>query len=963
MIALVHLALVLALDPGKGLGQCAVRGWHASDGLAGDWVRAITQTADGHLWIGTQGGLSRYDGASFRRFDMQTVPEMRIHEVRDLVARKDGSLWIGLSYQEPLVLANGAFRARNDVLPLPGNKRARALSQDRGGVISAVTDAGVFQIDGERATELPRPPARLDYTTAVLRDSRGTTWVGSSVGLYALEKDSKTFVPIGNVKAEIGALHEDRAGRLWVGAGDQLAMYATGSQDSFAPGIGKVAAVMEDREGSLWVGGSAGLARLREGRFQVFHTRDGLSDDDITTLFEDREGSLWVGTRQGGLLQFTDRTLSTAAPHPALAAADINCFAEDGQGALWIGTRSDGAYRWKGGAFDHYGPKEGLASASVHAILPLADGVVWLGGSSAGLFIWRDGTVERSPTPVRKPVQVLLPAKEGGVWIGTTAGLARLAGTEFRLFTEADGIPPADVRALAEDDEGALWVSTVSALYRGEGGRFTRQAPSQHVRSFLRDGDGQLWFTTDRDGLYRWRKRVLTKFEMRLDSEQNEAPYSDALGQILDDGRGHLWLTGRPGILRLPKAGLDAFAEGRQPRFEVASFETTDEGHGVVAKSRQGGALRTADGVLLFATARGLVTIEPERVRTNSLPPPVVIDRIVVDGQVVGPERTDGFPPGSGMLEFHYAGLSLLQPRKNRHRYRLEGFDDRWVEAGNRRAAFYAKVPPGDYRFRVQASNNDGVWNETGASFALVLAPHYYQTRWFMLLGLGALGAAAFGVHRARLGALNRQYMAVFDERARLARELHDTLLQGMTAVWAQLGAIGARLPPGAETAKVELRQAQDLVSQSLQETRDAVADLRERARSEGDLGRALSLLAQRLSSENAASCVVEVAGEVRRLPEEVQSELFGIGREALTNALKHASAKKVTVRLEYQVDSVKLTVGDDGRGFDAQAVAGAGEGHFGMLGLRERAARIDAALTVDSRPGGGTVVSAVWTR
>jgi signal transduction histidine kinase len=344
-------------------------------------------------------------------------------------------------------------------------------------------------------------------------------------------------------------------------------------------------------------------------------------------------------------------------------------------------------------------------------------------------------------------------------------------------------------------------------------------------------------------------------------------------------------------------------------------------------------------------------------VRANPLPPPVLIEKAIVDGRPA-PGDGRGFPPGPGTLEFHFAGLTLIEPQKAQHRYRLEGFDRQWIEAGPRRVAYYTNIPPGHYRFRVQAANADGVWNQAGASLDLRLLPHFYRTTWFYLVCGLALLVMGLSMVRMRLHRLRGQFLAVFGERTRVARELHDSLLQGMAAAALELENVREALPAGADVAAARLAAVEDALSASLDETRRLVWDLRDHAATSNDLGLALSRLGARLTAGKPVTCTVEVQGEGEAplLPPDAQGSLFRIAQEGLTNALKHAGAQHLDLQLDYRDEGfITLTISDDGQGFTPEEASGVSAGHFGLTGMRERARRLGGDLEVHSAPGAGT--------
>jgi signal transduction histidine kinase len=430
--------------------------------------------------------------------------------------------------------------------------------------------------------------------------------------------------------------------------------------------------------------------------------------------------------------------------------------------------------------------------------------------------------------------------------------------------------------------------------------------------------------------------------------------------QVLSDDIGFVWAASSRGLLRLPRSGLMDVAEGRARRVEGATLEVSDERRDVaVIGTRQPSCWRTGDGRLWFSGAQGVLTVDPRRVPHNPRPPAVVIDEALVDGRPAHPAGETVFAPGPRRLQFRFAAVTLIEPHKVRHRYRLEGFDDRWIEAGTSRAASYTNIPPGRYRFLVQASNADGVWNRGGAAVAFRLRPAFHRTPWFYALAALALAAGVWLWHRARLVRLRREYLAVFAERTRVARELHDSLLQGMSGAAMQLHALRVQAGAVAPTLTGRLDAIQAGISSSLEETRRYLWELREQDGAAGDLAQALERLARRISQEGTGpvACEVRVEGAPLSLSHEVQGELFRITQEALTNAVKHGAARRVAVELAYDERRVRLTVSDDGPGFDSERALAAPEGRLGLVGMRERASRIGASLEIASAPGAGTTV------
>jgi signal transduction histidine kinase/streptogramin lyase len=951
-----------ALDPAKSLSQCTVDVWQVRDGLPGAMVRSIAQTPDGYLWINTFGGVARYDGARLTRLEGPRAAELSLHDVQEMRLTEGGTLFLAPAYSDPLCMRNEALGPCLGVPTglLPAD-RVLAASV-RGGEIWMASKQRLTRFeDGKRTAQLTLAELGWPRIQVLHQDRQGRLWVGTPGGLFA--RSGERFDAVPAVTGSVLAISETPGGRLWVATSSSVAsidgerFLRLGREDGLP--AARPTKVLEDRDGNVWIGTEAGLVRYRDRRFVTFGTQDGLPDAHVTAVFEDREGSLWVGTHAGGLAQFTDRTLVTQAGPPLARGQDVDTLCEDEQGALWVGTRESGALRWQDGRSEAFTTREGLPSNTVRSVLPGAPGEVWI-GTNRGLARWREGRIER-PVPWDSNVSSLYRDRAGTLWIGADSG-AVARWREDRL--EEVGAPEAgrwgQVRGIQEDDQGRLLVLAVGGLARHEGGRLVRLTPSRGPatvwgRSLSRDSEGTLWIGTIGNGLTRIEKGAFRTFS----SAQGIVP--DQLYQVVVDDEGFVWAGTMRGIIRVSKASLVEVEHGRRQRADLVSFERSDQRRNVAAvRVHQPGAWKARDGRLLFATEQGVVTIDPRRLRSNPVAPSVLVQEATVDGHRLRRAERNQLPPGPGNLEFQYAAITLLEPEKAVHRYLLEGFDERWVDAGTRRVAYYTNIPAGHYRFRVQASNADGLWNEAGDAIEFHLAPHFYRTGWFY--GLGGVGVLSLGrwFHRSRVRRVRAETLAAAAERTRVARELHDTLLQEMSGVAMMLNAVRTTLPAAAAGVAEKLGTIESTVTASLAETRRVVWDLRERPEKEeagADLGAALTRLAARATSGQAVECKVSVEGAAAPLPVETGEELLRMAQEGLANALRHAGAGYINLRLCYEKGVVRLLVTDDGRGFDPDSVVAARAGHFGLVGLRERAARLGATLTLDSQPGRGTTV------
>jgi signal transduction histidine kinase/ligand-binding sensor domain-containing protein len=957
-----------ALDGSKRLSGCTVDTWRSRDGLPGAWLRAIGQSPDGYLWLGTQGGVARYGGGRF----VQPQPKHAYEDaVTDLVAARDGTIWILPSRGPPLCVRGSSFTscfARGE--PFPEGLRMADAQEDGEGTIWLAGSDGIHSV---RAGHLQRVHPASAWgsasVTTVHRDRGGRLWVGTSAGLFSSTDGPLVAYPLpGHEAAAVSAIFEGPSGALWVVA-ERALVRLDGAGPVLVEGSGELRRPtqgIQDRDGNVWIGTRGGLARFQPGRgFVVFTRADGLPDDDVTSVFEDREGSLWVGTRGGGLAQFTDRTLDGQSGPPSLRDQWISTVAVDGEGALWTGTAL-GLTRWKDGHERTFTTRDGLPTDEVLSVQPGGQGVVWV-GTAAGLARWKDGRIDR-PVPVTSPVASLFLDQAGVLWLAVADGLARLEGEHLRNIQLEDTLKNAggvEIRAIQRDDRGTVWVSAAGRLLRVDGDRLVKPHPGDprvgKVRSLFTDRDGALWLGTH-DGLVRVRQGQVRSFGEAEGLERAD------FYQLLADDRGDLWVGAGHGILRISRASIDALDRGQRQRLEVLSFDVSDQGREVGAtRTRQPCAWKGPDGRLWFATRRGVVSVDPAHVRLNTSRPPVLIEEALVDGRPAERGVANRFPPGSGAMEFHFSAITFLEPNKAQHRYLLEGFDRQWISAGTRRVAYYTNVRPGHYRFRVQGSNADGVWNEAGDVLELTLAPHFHQTwLFYAAVALVVLGLV-LAFHRMRLGQLKARYAATYAERNRMARELHDSLLQGMSAALMRLRGLrklfkGAITRPDDPAVASEITEIEEVVAGNIEETRRLLWDLRGEAQGPTDLGGALESLVRKLGNARGAAMRTTVEGTASLLPRHVCRELLLITQEAITNALTHGAAKAIEVRLCYEDQQVRLLIRDDGRGFDPALALGPDAGHFGLKGMRERAASL-GALVVDSRPGQGTRVEVTVSR
>ncbi len=776
---LLGAATAWALDPHKAITQLAHSSWR--DELPQNTIHTALQTRDGYLWFGTYEGLVRFDGVRFVVFDAARSKDLRGTSVVHLAEDAQGRLWIatngGLT-----VLENARFQTYTTAHGLPSDV-VTAVLPHRDGSLLVGTDRGLCRFLGGRCSPVPAAGPQPAGVKVLVADGEDLIWVGTDRGLFRWSgaRFTQLTTADGLPSNLCRAVLRSRDGTLWVATsaglwrqkdGDtRVLTVADGLPDSF------VAALWEDRDGSLWIGTEGGgLTRLAGGRFSTYSEREGLIHNYVRCVYEDREGNLWVGTN-GGLNQLRDSKVATYTTREGLAADFARVVLEDSQGNVWVGTDGGGLCRFHAGEFTCLGTADGLPSASVRALGEGRDGVLWVGtrgglgrlsGSTFTNLSTRDGLSSNL-------VRAVLEDRKGVVWVGTEGGgLNRIQDGRIETFSVADGLPSNDVRAIHEGREGELWIGTYGGLVRWEAGvqavlRTTGGLPNDIVFAVTEDRRGNLWVGTD-GGLALVEPSHITAFTI------DDGLHDNKVFQILEDEAGFLWMSSNRGISRVRVDQLYARAAGQVGRLDVQGFDRSD---GLRVNqcngSSQPAGWRTRSGELWFPTAEGVAVVSPRLMRFNQIPPPVLIEEVVVNRSPLEAGSVDEPAPGTQELELHYTALSFVAPEKVRFRYRLEGFDPRWVEAGGRRSAYFTSIPPGQYRFQVLACNNDGVWNETGASWAFAIrAPLWHRWWAYLLYVLLAVGTVSLGV-RLRIRALKHRTRVLEAKVAERTVEVEQT--------------------------------------------------------------------------------------------------------------------------------------------------------------------------------------------
>ena len=753
-------ATLFALDPEVPLTSLGREVWQDEDGLPQSSVNTVIQTRDGYIWAGTYEGLVRFDGVRFTVFNSDNTPAMESNRVWALAEGRDGTLWIATS-AGVVANRNGKF-TRLQSIPGLTNNSIKALLVDRAGRlwIGGYTLGAALIDQGVPHYYRNKNPILGTQIRSLYQDHAGRIWVAAQTGLVSIEGDRLTAYTAkeGLSDNTVLSVCEDRHGEIWAGTRKGLDRLVNGKFQPFHhPHLpeGAIWALFRDREGSLWAGAlGGGLARLRNTSLENLGVEHGLSSPMVKCLFEDREGSLWIGTNSGGLNRLKDVSFRTYTTENGLGRNSVLGVYADPASGLWVGTNCGGVSHFENGRFRTYTKKDGLSDECVWSIHAGGKDELWLGTFGGDLNRFRNGKFKAFTKADGLPggtIFALDRDSKGDLWLGTSAGLYRMHSGQFEGFGKKDGLSDDDVRAVYWGQDHRLWIGATHGLTVLENGKFRviPELKEDFITTFFQERDGTTWIGTYGSGLKRWKNGKITVYGPKQGLAEK------IIMQILEDDAGSLWLSTTRGILQTSMRELNAVAENRATSVFFVRYGRTD---GMKSRECNGNfqpaGAKTTDGRLWFPTTQGVVSTDPSHINRNPLPPPVAIEQLLADGRSVPLDKGVALEPGIRNLELRYTALSLLVPSKVEFRYKMEGFDKDWMSPGQDRSAHYTNLPPGDYRFRVIASNNDGIWNESGAGLSIEVQPHFYQTIWFFTLSACALVLMGIGFYHLRVRTL-----------------------------------------------------------------------------------------------------------------------------------------------------------------------------------------------------------------
>jgi ligand-binding sensor domain-containing protein/anti-sigma regulatory factor (Ser/Thr protein kinase) len=952
--AIVYCVPARALDPNRRLTQYIHRSWKSEQGLPELQIDSLAQTHDGYLWLGTYSGLVRFDGV---RFMTITGPNRILDKtwIRTIVEDSQERLWLGTNDSGLIVLQEGVATPFS---------RAQGMPSDLVYCVLPTRQGDVWVCTGEGMARVSKGKVQT------YEDGRGMAYAGCQTAdgmVWAGSEDSRVKIWDGHAfhTRELNSVPPSTPvrsmlcagdGVVWVGTIAGLIRIRNREERLFTTHDGlssnQVLSLGQSRDGSLLIGTGNGLDRMRANEIETFLPEDGLSQKMVFAIHEDREGSLWAGTMHG-LDQFLDGRSVPYRVREGMPSNNVGPVIEDETGKIWVGTRGQGVVRLDGNRFSrfHQSPPE---ADDILALLEDSGGV-W-SGSNAGLVFRRNGIVERTYT-VREGlpsdvVRCIFRDRAGVLWVGTRAGPARLEHGRFVQPRPMQAALATPIMAMGEDRSGRLYIGTDSrGLFYFEQGKvqelWLNDGAPPRASAFYLDPDGLLWIATIGRGLKMIQDGKIASFSMK------DGLFDTAIAGIAADAQDHLFLGCRKGIFVVSRSELLRFAAGSVRKLSATPIDpsrTIECNSGV-----QPAVTRAHDGRLWFSTSDGVIVFDLNY-PAQKVPPPVVIESVAVNGESKPPAGIGTIAPGVKNLEFHYTGLSLLEPGRIMFRYILEGFDKEWIDAGTRREAFYTNLPPGPFRFRVTACNADGVCNQSGDAMQFTVAPYYYQKLWFLPLCAGLLALIAGLAHRLRVRRVREQLGLVMTERSRIARELHDTLIQGFSGITLQLQALAARLrsPEDREALHGIIEDA----GIYLRETRQTVTSLRSEHPADRGLAGDITRFARQITADTSIRLKLRLSENLHDISAETQYNLLRIAQEAISNSVKHSEARNLEVTLDRSGGQITLSIKDDGCGLDSRVAEVVRPGHYGLIGMQERAAEIGGNLEVAGAPGKGTAIT-----
>jgi ligand-binding sensor domain-containing protein/signal transduction histidine kinase len=956
----------LAAEPPR---RYDIRAWQTDEGLPQNSVTAVVQTPDGYLWVGTRGGLARFDGVRFTLLEDEAVAHLKESPISAMCVTKDGSLWVASEGGGLTRLQSGRSVRYRKSEGLADNQ-IQCLLEGRDGSLWIGSETGLTRFrDGRFTTFSKYDQLHNNSIKALSEDANGILRIATVTGLVSVDGNgvvSTNNFGLGTVGGILKAVCADRQGRLWVGAVNGVICLTDGQRGHYASNQTFLpekitTAIMEDRSGQLWIGTYGGLSRRQDGVPAPWWPNKSGVGDVINAIYEDREQNLWVGGRDG-LYRLSPTRFVTLTTQEGLSYNNVTSVCEDRNGVMWFGTWGGGVNRWENEKFTAITETNGLSHDTVLSLWPSRDGRLLVGLDFAGgldrLTPALQNDFPRTNKLIPAPIRVVYEDRAGITWVGTTRGLNAIRPDRLDVYTLTNGLAGTNVTSLCESVSGRLWVGTEAGLSCSTDAAYTNffrspALPAVYVNALFEDAERNLWVGTRGAGISRINGNKVTHYTTR------EGLFTDEIFEILEDDLGYLWMTSRRGIFRVSRTQFNDLDAGRITHLNCTAFGRED---GLATVQCNGIAKpagwKNPDGRLWFATIRGVVTVEP-RIRLNELPPLLAVEEVVVDQE---PLRKVGaksdadsvlvIPPGGGRMEIHYTALSLQSPEKNRFKYRLADFDLEWIEAGHQRVAYYNNVPPGRYQFEVMACNNDGVWSKQTALLALRIEPHFWQTWWFRTVLVALPIVVVILIYRARVERLRE----LENLRIRIAADLHDDVGSRLTKV-AMMTELADREMDTGSPGKAHILNISRTVRDITRAMDEIVWTINPRNDTIENLANYIFHYAQEYFQNTGVRCRLDLPTDLpdERVSTEERHNLFMAVKEALNNILKHAAASEVHIALKIVDRTMTISISDNGRGYHAMTPDPTGDG---MRNMRQRLEKIGGRFEIARNAGGGTLIT-----
>ena len=962
-----------------------VSGLEMKDSLPLEKVRAVRQTRDGYLWLATASGLGRLDGLTCKLFAKADAPRLPSNLIDCLLEDHAGSLWLGSETGEVFVreatnfvpIALPAQWPKDPVVAMVEDRNHTVWIRDSSGDLMAIRGVQPGPII---KGALPPDKARAATTNLLVCDAQSVAWTVNDSTLRPLTEG----VPSSNemkipARAEHPLIFPARAQGFWVADGNWLRRWNAGTwvedrgQHDLRSAIAGLALETGNGDVILPTSGDGLHIIDRQGVEKRPGDQNALGGGSINCLCEDREGNLWVGAGNGGLKVIRPRAVTMVEPPDHWMNQPVVTVTQTSQGGLFIGAEGASVYHFENGLFASLSRIQSNRHLAIRALYEDDRNTLWIGTRGAGL--WRESQGDFQPVEpagdFSAPINSIFESRSNALWFGTEEGPVQFKNGQWDFLARRFSLVHPDTRCFAEGPDGAIWFG----MQGGGIGRFRDGKLAQfgqgsglagdYVWSLLAEPDGTLWIGTYGSGLCRFKAGKFATV-----STKNGLP-SDVICSLIDDHDGNFWISSYAGVFRVNQAALDRCADSGAKLFECLTFGL---GEGLLTLELAGGiqpaACRTPDGKLWYPSSKGLAVVDPGAIRNNVLAPPVAISEILVDGEpfdAAGLGHPVNIGPGHRYLEFRYVGLSLTAPEQVSFKYRMEGLQTDWVEPGNRRSAYYSYLPAGSYEFHVLACNQSGVWNETGASLAVVVHPYFWQTWWFLsgtglavLIGVAAVASAISHQRERRRREEAERQRTSEQERTRIARDIHDQLGIGLTRI--SMLSLSASNPPAARTPQnlAEIYQTTNELTRAMDEIVWAVNP---RHDSLDSLLAYLGGYARKFLETAGISCRLCLPMDVPRIPlsAEARHHIFLAFQEILNNVVKHAAAHQVSVAAELKSPELILSVTDDGKGFAGSAAAAGSRSGNGLANIEHRLSALGGRVVCTSRAGSGTTIQLIF--